>query len=45
MAAAVLTVFDLDRAVSEQKGDFLPKRHLYREVREEIPYARAVFFT
>jgi len=44
MAATVLTVFDLDRAVSEQKGDFFPQRHRGREVREEIPYARAVFF-
>jgi len=44
MAAAVLTVFDLGRAVSEQKGDFFPKQHWCREVREEIPYGRPVFF-
>jgi hypothetical protein len=44
MAAAVLTVFDLDRVVSEQKGDFFPKGHRPREVGQEIPYARTVFF-
>jgi hypothetical protein len=44
MAAAVLTIFDLARAVSEQKGNFFPQRHRGREVCEEIPYGRAVFF-
>jgi hypothetical protein len=44
MAAAILTVFDLDYVISEQKGDFFSQRHRHREVREEIPYVRAVFF-
>jgi hypothetical protein len=44
MSAAVLTVFDLYCAVSEQKRHFLPQRHRRREVREEIPYTRAAFF-